>query len=279
MLLQAGISPGLPILSFKYGKERLVSPLELAADYEPNQETVQMTRLLISFGADVNGFKCKPALQVAIEALENRVECSHTSSSVNLDSEGCLGILFAILEAKPDLEARPSVGANSLKLTALGLAVKLGQLYTAKVLISYGANMFSVQRTYLDSACPETETDILGLASKRGDLAMIHMLLDTHNTGAQKHLSFGFTQSLILAVTFGREETTKYFLKNGVTVEAADSFLKARSTDQRTLSERALAQRNLELHLALVSAGATLEFSAVKACYGSRLFHSIKQKN
>lgn len=136
-----------------------MSPLELAADCEPNQETVQMTRLLISFGADVNGFKCKPSLQVAIEALGNGVECSHTSSSVNLVSEGCLGVLFAILEAKPDLEARPSLGANSLKLAALGLAVKLGQLYTAKVLISYGANMFSVQRTYLDSACPETETD------------------------------------------------------------------------------------------------------------------------
>jgi hypothetical protein len=44
------------------------------------------------------------------------------------------------------------------------------------------ANIFATQWTYLDGAWPDFETDVFGLACKRGDIAMMRMLLEASRT-------------------------------------------------------------------------------------------------
>jgi hypothetical protein len=90
---------------------------------------------------------------------------------------------------------------------------------------------------------------------------------------------YGLDQCLILAVTFGREEATNLLLNSGVTVSAADRFLRVRGAGHRTPVERALAQQNLKLHITLVAAGASVDWSAVRDCFSFKLFYSIKQND
>lgn len=278
MMLQAGVSPDLPITSYQSGKELLVSPLEFAADVKIRKVSIELTRLLLSFHTNINNFKWKPALQIAIEAMGDH---SDSSGQIPREHSGEDELLRVLLKSRPHLETRVRrFRANGPTFTALGLAVSLGKLGAAKLLIDHGANIYAAQRTYLDSDCPDFETDLLGLASKRGDIAMMQILLDASmNARGQSTLSYNLIGSLILAVTFSQEEATKFLLKTGVAVQAADSFLMARDADQRTLVERALAQQNLELHLALVSAGAVVGWPAVRDCYSFKLFRSIKQND
>ncbi|OKP13779.1 Ankyrin repeat and KH domain-containing protein mask [Penicillium subrubescens] len=192
-----------------------------------------------------------------------------------------LELLRLLLNVYPHPETRfRRFGADNPTVTALGLAVSLGQLQTARLLIDHGADIFATQWTHLDGAWPDFETDVFGLASKRGDIAMMRMLLDaSRNMKGPSPMVYGLDQSLILAVAFGREEATKLLLNSGVAVSAADHFLRARGAGHRTLVERALAQQNLELHLTLVAAGASVDWSAVMDCFSFKLFHSIKQKD
>jgi hypothetical protein len=274
MMLQAGMNPDLPIVSFKLGKELLVSPLEFAADVENRKAAIELTRLLLSFQANIHRFKWKPALHIAIEAMANDSGHSHWFHE-NLE------LLRLLLNVNPHPETRfRRFGADDPIVTALGHAVSLGQLQTARLLIDHGANIFATQWTYLDGAWPDFETDVFGLACKRGDIAMMRMLLDaSRNVKGPSPMFYRLDQSLVLAVTFGREEATKLLLNSGVTVSAAEHLLRVRSAGHRTLVERALAQQNLELHVTLVAAGAPVDWSAVRDCFSFKLFHSIKQND
>jgi ankyrin repeat protein len=211
---------------------------------------------------------------------------NYSDPSQRLPVEGSVGhesleLLRVLLKSNPHLETRVQrFETDGPDVTVLGLAVSLGQLQAAKLLIDHSANLYAVQRTYLDSCSPDFETDMLGLASKRGDLEMMRMLLDASmSTRGQSTLSYNLIKSLILAVTFSHEEATKLLFTHNVAVRAADSFLMASDPGQRLLAERALAKKNLGLHLILVSAGAMVDWPAVRDCYSFKLFHSIKQND
>ncbi|KAJ5363503.1 ankyrin repeat-containing domain protein [Penicillium cataractarum] len=282
MMLKAGISPDLPVVSFKSGKALMISPLEFAADLENRKAALEMTRLLLSFKANINKFKWKPTLQIALEAMGIELESSHWFPVARSAETENLELLCLLSKSSPHMETRlRRFGKSGPTVTALGLAVSLGQLQAAKLLIDHGANIFATQRTYLDSDCPVFETDVLGLAAKEGKIAMMHMLLEAsvHGRDQSAPLSYGLIESLILAVTFGQEAAAKILLDAGVAVQHADSFLMARYANQTTLVERALTQQNLELYYTLTSAGAVPNLPAQRDCFSFQLFRSIKQND
>ncbi|KAJ5733025.1 ankyrin repeat-containing domain protein [Penicillium manginii] len=279
IMLQAGISPDLPIVSCESGKELLVSPLEVAASIENRSVSLRLTRLLLSFQANIHQFKSKPALQICIEMMGDYSNPNRELPTELSAERENLELLRLLLKSNPDLETRfRGFGARGPKVTALGLAVTLGQLQAVKVLIEHRANIYAAQQTYLDSDYPKFKTDLLGLASKRGDMAMMRMLFDiSSNQRSQTTLCYKLIESLILAVTFSHEEATKLLLTAGVAVQAADNFLMARDASHKTLVERALAQQSRRLHLTLLSAGAVpVDRQAVIDSYSFDLLRSIK---
>lgn len=282
VILKGGISPDLPIVSFKSGKALMVSPLEFAADLENRKVALEITRLLLSFHANINKFKWRPTLQIALEAMGIDPESSLWFPVARSAETENLELLRLLLKSSPHMETRlRRFGKSGPTVTALGLAVSLGQLRAAKLLIDHGANILEAQRTYLDSDCPVFETDVLGLAAKEGNTGMMRMLLEAsvHGRDQSAPLCYGLIESLILAVTFGQEAAVKILLDAGVSVRHADRFLMARYAGQRTLVERALAQQNLELYCTLTSVGAEPNLPAVRDCFSFQLFCSIKQNN
>ncbi|KAJ5712867.1 uncharacterized protein N7483_010048 [Penicillium malachiteum] len=284
-MLQGGMNSGLPIPSFKSGKCVLVSPLEFAASLGPTKTAIELTKLLQSFDAKIDDFKLKPVLQTVIEAMRNisqSLESADSLSSIETSAiDNSMELLQLILICQPDLQARICQPGNSgSSLTVLGLAVSLGLLEAAKLLIRFGADLYATQITYLDSDCPDFETNIFGLASKRGDVTMMRMLLDSMSMiQPQNPASDDFVKSLVLAVTFGREGAVKFLLQKGVTVRDADAFLRRREPGQRTLFARALTQRNQGLNSILMAADAEMDDIAVKDYRSLELFHCINQND
>ncbi|OOQ88199.1 hypothetical protein PEBR_14255 [Penicillium brasilianum] len=281
MMLQGGMNPDLPIIYFKFENELMVSPLEFAADLENRKVALKITRLLLSFQANINTFKWKPTLQIALEAMGIDPEPSHRFPVERSAETENLELLRLVLQSTSHMETRlRRFGKSGPTVTPLGLAVSLGQLRAAQLLIDHGANIFAAQRTYLDSDCPIFQTDALGLAAKEGNVAMMCMLLEAsvHGRG-QSALYYGLIESLILAVTFSQEAAVKILLNAGVAVRDADSFLMARDPGQRTLVKRALAQQNLDLYHTLTSAGAVPNWPAVRHCFSLQLFSAVKQDN
>ncbi|KAJ6037306.1 ankyrin [Penicillium herquei] len=286
-MLQGGMSPGLPIPSFKAGKCVLLSPLEFAASLGPTKTAIDLTKLLLSSSAKIDDFKLKPVLQTAIEAIGNisqSLESTEYSSDSSIETsaiENSMELLNLILTCQPDLQTRICQSGNpGSSLTVLGLAVSLGLLEAARLLIRFGADLYATQRTYLDIDCPDFETNIFGLASKRGDITAMQMLLDSMSIiRPQNPASEDFVKPLILAVTFGREGATDFLLKKGVTVRDADAFLRKRNPDQRLLFERALAQRNQGLNNLLIEARVEVNDLALKDYRSLEFFHSINQSD
>ncbi|KAJ6008551.1 ankyrin [Penicillium herquei] len=118
MMLLRGMKPVLPIPLFKSGECVLVSLLEFAVGLGPTKTTVDLTKLLLSFGAKIGDFKLKPVLQTTIEAIS---KISLPLESASCYSENTLWLLHLILRCQPDLEAQ-ICGNGASSLTALGLA-------------------------------------------------------------------------------------------------------------------------------------------------------------
>ncbi len=181
IMLEAGIDPDMlvDIYDGKPSETRrdLMRPLVYAASLRDSKKALEISQLLLRFGASVN--LCKNWYSALWNAVSNKHQSlvtiliaagAHCSPSTltKAISEQSDDIVQALLDGGADVNAADTWGN-----TPISEAIDTGNIQLMRTLISHGAGINRQQRVWTTES-----TNALGLAASRGKHEMVQLLLE-----------------------------------------------------------------------------------------------------
>ncbi|KAL3961261.1 hypothetical protein ACCO45_002784 [Purpureocillium lilacinum] len=220
MMLDAGVSPDLPIDIAPWLVCQKRSPLVYAAGLKDDPSALALSDILLRYGASINE---KTGMSSALSAAIDEDHRNLIFKLIGADKGGTLEMVDSIIKAT----GRPEYFAER---TPLGRAVELGDLQQAEKILSSGVDINSREPINWDDTevCmywPGTAwkvTTPLGLAANSGNVGMIARLL---RSGAKIDMPHSpWVCPLLLALSRrGNQDGAAMLLRAGADVCAAEA--------------------------------------------------------
>ena len=292
ILLQCGMRPNkpifVPVLDSSVEKTepefQLILPLEFAAQVQDLNNSIHLSRLLLCFRADPNGYKRQTPVSIAVGAgkhqlldilLANGARVSKPDLVHAVMSQD-MKALCLLLDTGLDVNMVFDTPIHP-KITPLGYFSWIGNKIMAQLMISRGANPNFELITEFEGEIFRTSP--LGLASGHGHLEIMEMLKASSANVNFDAGKIGYIPHIVPAIANGHMGAVQFLLSAGADIKAADEFKLKADTRKMTLLERSQVQNGMDLYHMLIDAGAKLDPAAVENFLSLQMMWHWKRGN
>lgn len=292
ILLQCGMRPNkpifVPVVDSPVEKEepelQLILPLEFAAQVQSLNNSIHMTRLLLSFRADPNGYKRQTPASIAVRTGNHQLLDILLANGARVSKPDLVHAVMAQDVKSLCLLFDTGLDVNMVfdtpihpKITPLGYFSWIGNKIMAQLMISRGANPNFELITEFEGEIFRTTP--LGLASGHGHLAIMEIL-----TAFSRKVNFdasktGYIPHIVPAVANGHMGAVQFLLSSGADIKVADEFKLKADTRKMTLLERCQVQNGMDLYHMLIDTGAKLDPAAVENFLSLQMMWHWKRGN